>query len=151
MKTAVIFVAVLLALPALADWGFDPMVAFPAEDMWLESIDGGLVACGLGTCADTNTDATGETIWSAPLRAGWHSEGNCQVVVNGSPLAGAGLALKFNSPDLNGDLQVNLADISLFASDYFQAYNYRSDLYFDGNLNLLDFSVLIQGIGATCP
>ena len=52
-----------------------------------------------------------------------------------------------NSPDLNGDLLVNLADLSLFAQDYFGPYNYRSDLRWDGDLDLGDlvvFAVAMQ-------
>jgi hypothetical protein len=46
--------------------------------------------------------------------------------------------LLVNSPDLNGDLAVDLADVALFAQDYFGPYNYRSDLCWDGRVGALN-------------
>jgi hypothetical protein len=47
---------------------------------------------------------------------------------------------RITSPDLTGDLLVNLADLVLFATDYL-AYNQRSDLQGDGVINLSDLSL----------
>lgn len=88
----------------LIDWGGLPIPGYQAEDIWLESEDGGLIACVQGTCAD-----------------------------------------------INGDLVVNLADLSLFATDFFVLYNYRSDFHFDGILNLLDVTRFAQCMSAECP
>lgn len=205
MKTAVIFVAVLLALPALADWGVDPylssawlefqgvetvslfvapdgggrpftqamtgdgytvnatvhlqifnyngqpIVDYPAEDMWLEPAEEGLTACALGTCADGPTDASGHTAWVSSPRAGGSSESPCMVVVNGDFLLGSMLNLHFNSSDLNGDLTVDLADVGLFAGDFFSYYHYRADFHFDGVINLADLALLAQTLSADCP
>jgi hypothetical protein len=205
MKATIIFIAVVLAVPAQADWGVDPwlssawleypgsetvslfvrpdgggrqftqamtvsgntvdatvhleiynysgvpMVDYPAEDMWLEVADGGLVPCALGACADAATDQDGQTSWVAPLRAGGSSESDCFVVINGDILYGSNLNLHFNSPDLNGDLVVNLADVGLFAEDFFSYYHYRSDFYCDQVLNIADLSMMAQALSATCP
>jgi hypothetical protein len=51
------------------------------------------------------------------------------------------LAVSCISPDLNGDLIVNLLDIAAFAADFFSGvYAYRSDFNNDGVLNLADIS-----------
>ena len=135
------------------DAGGTPIAGFPAEDMWLESLDGGLVPCIGGTIADSNTDAAGSTTWATPLHAGGHSEALVEVLVNGGPLDSSppGLALSFNSPDINGDLTVDLSDVPLFAEDYFSGYNFRSDFHRDGQLDLKDLVVLAQAYGANCP
>lgn len=125
---------------------------YPWEDLWLQSSDGGVALCPGGTTADTNTDPLGETRWILPLRAGGWSETLTQVLINGDPLTSApGLALNVNSPDLNGDLAVDLGDVILFAGDYFGAFAFRADLHRDGVLNLSDVGVLAAGFGSTCP
>lgn len=136
---------------ALRDYNNDPITNFPWEDLWLESADDGLVFCPLGTAADANTDVNGMTQWTQSLRGGGASEANCFVLINGSPLPGPGLPLHFTSPDLNRDLQVNLSDLSYFATDYFGGYNPRSDFYHDGVLNLSDFARFAQSFQAQCP
>jgi hypothetical protein len=57
----------------------------------------------------------------------------------------------FNSPDINGDLKVDLVDIQLFAGDFFGNYDYRSDFNWDGLLNLTDIPPLAQHYGHSCP
>ena len=60
--------------------------------------------------------------------------------------------MSYNSPDINGDLIVNLTDISLFAVDFFGAvYMYRSDFNYDGAINLTDLAMLAPTIGVPCP
>jgi len=61
------------------------------------------------------------------------------------------LPIYVNSPDLNGDLAVNLSDIPIFASDFFGSYNYRSDLHYDGIINLSDLSRMAQSMGRSYP
>lgn len=134
----------------LMDYGGFPIQGFPGEDMWLESVDDGLVFCAQGTSADTDTDANGIATWSTPLHAGGHSEGHCNVMVNGSALF-TPLNLQFNSADISGDLVVNLTDVSLFAENLFGIYNYRCDFYFDGVINIADLAKLAEGISAACP
>ena len=86
------------------------------------------------------TDADGMTAVALPLRGGGHGTAadselsapdvTCELTLDGG--------LMFNSPDLNGDLAVDLTDVALFAQDYFGPYNYRSDLYWDGRVGLND-------------
>lgn len=68
-----------------------------------------------------------------------------------SPLSSTPLPISYNSPDINGDLRVDLSDISIFAFDYFGAYDYRSDFNYDGVLNLTDLAMFAPEIGAACP
>ena len=128
-----------------------PIVAYPSEDMWLESTDGGMVPCAGGTPADFSTDALGYTEWATPLQAGGWSFGTCAVVINGNQVPQV-LAVGFNSADLDGSLAVNLSDVQAFASDYYSGgYVFRADLFFDGALNLTDIQKMASGYGAQCP
>ncbi len=129
-----------------------PVVGFPREDMWLESLGGGLAFCIGGSIADYQTDEDGSTQWSLPLKGGGWDEGNCRIMVSGMALgASEGLTLNFNSPDLDGNRVMNLADVVLFAQDYFNGYAFRADLFRDGVVNLSDIVVLARSAGITCP
>lgn len=131
---------------------FGAIVAnFPAEDMWLESGDGGMVPCTGGTTADQNTDASGFTTWANPLNAGGASEDVCYVYVNGQALNGVPFTLAFNSADMNGDGTVNLVDVGLFSGAFFGAYDFGADFFADGVLNLVDVGRLAAGLGGSCP
>lgn len=133
-----------------ANW--DPIPNFPREDMWLVSYDDGLVSCVGGTIADADTDAFGITHWQNPLFGGGYSEALTIVLVNGAPPESTnGVHLSYNSPDINGDLVVNLTDVALFAVDFFGAYNFRSDLFRDGIINLQDLGTFAQAYGTVCP
>ena len=134
------------------DWNDFPIPDFPMEDIWLESADGGLVPCMGGSTADSNTDMNGETKWVNPLRAGGSSEALCQVLINGNAIYHpVGLPISFNSPDINADGQVNIADLGLFSTDYYNNYAFRSDFYRDGVLNLADVACFAQGLATSCP
>lgn len=138
-----------LTLTVIDGCGY-PVAGFPAADMWLESSNGTFTACAGGTTADRNTDASGQTVWMQPLHAGGSSLGPCAAVVNGLPV-GVSVSLRFNSPDLNGDLMVSLIDVAAFASGYFGSYLFAADLQADGVVNLADIGVLAGGFGASCP
>ena len=124
---------------------------YPFEDIWLESIGGGMVACTGGATADASTDALGMTQFQTPLQAGGSDFGNSIVLINGIAIPGS-VALGFNSPDIDGSGAVNLTDVQIFAGDFFAAgYNFRSDLFFDSIVNLSDLPLLAAAIGASCP
>jgi len=136
-------------------WG-DPVPFFPAEDIMLTDLTGNLAICQRGTYPDGNTDANGMTSWTGVLNVGGHAEpvaGNqIAIMVNGWIPEGAELPdLRINSPDLSGDLVVNLIDVTQFVADYFGPYNYASDFHWDGVMNLSDVSKLASAIGAVCP
>lgn len=138
------------------DPGLVPVPNVPATEMWLEKENvggtGNFVACLGGTLADGPTNAQGVTHWVQPLNAGGWSTARTLVVINGTPLAtSAGLVLRHNSADLNGDGVVNLADVPLFAADFSGSYRFRSDLHYDGVINLSDIPRMAIGIGAACP
>ena len=131
--------------------GEEPVVGFPAEDMWLESIGGGMVPCLGGTIADYATDLDGHTQWSLPLMAGGWDEGNCRVMVSGMALGNpGGLTLNFNSPDIDGNRVVNLTDLVFFSQDFWGGYAFRSDLVRDGVINLSDVAVYAESVGKSC-
>ena len=125
---------------------------YPFEDLWLQTVDDGLIPCIRGTVADQNTDSQGMTQWVRPLRAGGNSLGPVRIFISGMFVIGdPGLPLKFNSPDANGDLVVNLQDIQILGGDYFTGYNFRCDLNGDGYVNLGDIPIFAQHLEVQCP
>ncbi len=133
-------------------WEMDPIPDYPAEDMWLESSDMGMVFCTQGTAADMTTDENGWTIWALPLKAGGWSTAQCRLVISGlTPVGWEDLNLQFNSADISGDGIVNLNDVGIFSSRYFGTYDFAADFYWDGVLNLQDVGLLATGIGTNCP
>lgn len=136
----------------LLDMNADPIANFPAEDLWLETVDAGLALCPAGSIADSPTDQNGVTTWTAPLLAGGSSQALTQILINGASLmTSAGFELDHVSPDIDGDLTVNLKDIALFAQDFAAGYAFRSDFSRDGILNIADIAPLARAIGANCP
>lgn len=144
-------------------WG-SPIAYFPWEDIWLEteSDESGSCTSGnpLGFSVHSVTTPNGETSFSLSLAGGGWTEGPVWVYVVGSramspidcPYAfdHPPVPFRFNSADINGDGIVNLVDVSLFSADYFGQYQYRSDFYWDGVLNLADIARLAGGIGLSC-
>lgn len=66
-----------------------------------------------------------------------------------------GLDLQFNSADLDGDLDVDLADVGQFSIDLSAFVGgapaaFRSDYFWNGQLNLQDIGSLGTGIGTAC-
>ena len=136
----------------IVDANWVPIASFPAEDIWLESEDNGLIPCNGGTIADANTGADGTTQWLDPVLGGGHSQALTVVLVNGALLElTSGVRLSLNSPDLNGDRSVNLTDVQLFTVDFYSGENFRSDFYRDGIVNLSDLAMLAPTVGAACP
>ncbi len=128
-----------------------PICCFPREDMWLESLDDGLVPCVGGTTADVNTDLEGLTWWQEPCRAGGYSQAGMVIMLNGDDVLSQSWPVNFNSPDINGDGHVGLVDVTIFAQDFFGDYHFRSDLSRNGVLNLSDVVLLSSHLGAQCP
>ncbi len=144
----------------LVDSNWAPVPDFPFEDIWLDTEIDGCTACAnvphWGFMFDVNTDENGIAyISGAPAGGGW-TEGPVWVYLNGSRahspdfIEKPPVPLHFNSPDINNDGEVNLADVSTFAENYFGQYHYRSDFHWDGVVNLADVGLLASGLGTSC-
>jgi hypothetical protein len=134
------------------DAGLLPVPNFPFQDIWLgnDGVSGDNIAlCQGGSTADANTNASGITTIGGVISGGGYGT-STQVYINGTPLAQAPLAVALNSPDINGDLVVNLNDFSAFGVD-FSTGEFRSDFVFNGVVDLADFSRFGQTFGETCP
>ena len=135
-----------------------PFVGYSANGVWLEpDLQGGVMAtCPQpGVCEirpdELVSNAAGEFHFSAPPVAGGWSDGLLQGYAGFSPLvSSAGMAMRFVSPDINGDLIVNLTDSGFFAQDLFITYHFRSDFNADGVINLSDSGFMATSIGINC-
>lgn len=131
-----------------------PIFLYPFEDLWLETSNDGLAFCSGGTVADQSTDEMGMTTWSNPMAAGGYTTGEQTVViVAGAPL-GTQVDVTYNSPDINGDLIVNLSDIvaftQLLSGDFSSHPLYAGDFNNDTEINLSDIVRMTGGIGTAC-
>ena len=136
----------------MVDYCLVPIVFFPFQDIWAESVDGGMVFCMGGTVASANTNADGVSIIEGPFLAGGYSEAGFTVYLTGTPLVAPILPVKVNSPDITGDLVVNIADVGVFAEDFIGgAYSFRSDFYGDETLNIADVAALSIALNESCP
>ena len=134
----------------LLDGNGMPIAMFPREDIWLDDYFGDLDICGGRFIADDPTDPDGVTTFSQALPAGGVGYG-ARVIVFGSQLNHPPLPIDFNSPDSDGDLDVDLTDRVQFMSDWVLDYHYRSDFYWDGVIDISDIALLAQGYDTTCP
>ena len=150
----------------VVDGNGQPIAGYPGEDIWLGfAVPGGTArGCrpdggvpGGVFLADADTDADGWTEFRLPLRGGGWSEGPATLYLGGSP-AHQGpwfpmghIPLRMNSPDINGDLRVDLADVALFAQDFYSGTApYRSDFFWDGQLDLADVVRFVPHLGEVC-
>ncbi|MBU8871407.1 MAG: hypothetical protein KOO60_11135 [Gemmatimonadales bacterium] len=128
-----------------------PVLNMPAEDIWMESECGSL--CFGNISSEQGTDINGQLFFQNPLFAG----GCCEeyslwISYNGVHIGEGTIPfIRYNSPDMNGDLEVNLTDVSSFASHFYSSYSYCADFKWDGVLNLLDVGILAGHIGSSCP
>ena len=128
----------------------NPYVNYPPELVWLDSDDPVLELCPYANAADEASDYNGRMTISNPLLGGCEGAGGVIMIVD-EPLHQPPFDFLFNSPDLNCDRVVNLTDVVLFAEDFYGAYAYRSDFYWDGMLNLSDVASLAGHITHACP
>ena len=137
-----------------------PVSYYPLEDVRLEPEVGTASSCLVqalgGFWADHDTDLNGEAFFSTSLAGGGWTVDPLWVYVNGTRAEHPNgwehppVRLRFNSADINADGVVDLIDVSIFATDFFGEYHYRSDFRWDGVLNLMDCEMLAIGFGKIC-
>jgi hypothetical protein len=130
-----------------------PIPDIPASDFWLIDCDpiNNLALCGgsASTAADSATNDSGATtMGDATLAAGGCADG-LSMVVQGfilGPAPGPGCPaycwdILVRTPDLDGNLEVNLVDLSIFATCYPpQPYDPCCDFDCSGLVNLQDLA-----------
>ncbi len=135
-----------------------PLAGWSAEDISFRAVDDHTQSCSQDYLITGHgvTDIDGWTeITLAPHGGGW-TQGVLEVYFRGDPphFGDPGpsvLSIQFNSPDINGDGLVDLADVSLFAQDFYSGTaSYRSDFVWDGVLSLSDVGAFAQNLGAGC-
>ena len=125
-----------------------------ASSIWLEET--GINWCDAGNIADFDTDATGYTEFAMPPCGGGCSD---NMTLSGYLMIGSPTPfnenplphIMFNSPDTNGDLVVDLIDLSEFAAAYFAPATYCFDYYWDGQMTLQDLALFSQHYTHSCP
>lgn len=141
----------------ILDVNMDPIINYPFEDLWLEGTGGGLTLCNGGTVADANTDANGRTTFTGPFHVGGGMDPTAGdkivLMVNGSAIWWADAQVYVITPDLNGDLVVDLTDVVTFVDLYWNdpAYHFAVDFCHDGVNNLSDLVVFSGALFTTCP
>jgi hypothetical protein len=138
---------------SIADNTGTPIAGILATDFWLVGQNGGLNLCGGSGSADADsaTNASGLTTMSDECAAGGQDTG-LYVVCQGIVLA-VGVPITAVSPDINGDLLVDVIDLSAFAINYQsppKPYNYNSDYNGDGKVDIIDFSIFAQHYLHSC-
>ncbi len=149
----------------LQDSSWNGIANFPKEDIALfTSKDGYGCFDGEIMYADSDTDSSGYTTFSGAWFAGGEFEIDSVFVriklgqlwytltevISGGDSQGRCYWFHSKSPDIDGSNSVNLTDTQLFVAD-FQTNNLRSDLNWDGQVNLSDLPILSAAIGASCP
>lgn len=128
-----------------------PIPNFPYQDMWLDDNgDLSLSLCQDGAVADGNTDASGTTTISGALFAGGYTPAGTKVWIQGTPVFGDALGLRLVSPDINGDLVVDVLDLVRFGAA-FGTPDAAADFDADGGVGLVDFGILGVHYGDHCP
>ena len=138
----------------MIDLAGSPISNIPGTDFWLIDCDPArnLILCAgsASSNADSSTNYDGRTTMSqTTLSVGGCANGLspvCQgyVLQHGWPsCTDHCFDVRVRCADQNGDLQLNVGDVAMFASRYPpHAYNECGDLNFDGQVSLADLSRL---------
>ena len=146
------------------DINHDPIIALAPTDIWADH-PAYLSSCYPGfNQADDGTDTSGHTTISGTIYGGLVGDAASGVDCNATELFiyvigivindGLPVCVAFDSPDLNGDQTVAIADFALFAADYNctggcdPCHDYNED----GITNIMDFAVFAGYFNASvCP
>ena len=134
------------------DFDSDP----PFDSVSVEWYSGGPQVICQPYDVELTSDPEGWVSWNPDFRGGGHRGPDEDVYLSlwvpvcPNQLLEIYEGVYFNSPDISGDLQVNLMDIHLFSVDFFADYDYRSDFNWDGVINLLDIEILAQAVSSAC-
>jgi hypothetical protein len=142
------------------DGNGDPIAGYPFQDVGLADNVGGadVTLCTSGWLSSANTNAAGVTTITGAGFAGGSTQGGMRATLAGVRITnGPALDIDVVSPDMDGDLDVDLLDLSAvptgFAARFLNGvYDFQSDYTCDGAENLLDvveFS-FANGVGI-CP
>lgn len=127
-----------------------PIWGVSATDIWLDSPTGEVSFCRVGSTADRNTGLAGETTIGRRLGGGGSTTTGLQVYVQGIAI-GDILPILVKSPDSDGDLDVDIADLGRFAADLGAGNDaFRSDFNDDGTVDLADLGRFVVSYGETC-
>ena len=137
----------------IMDCALVPVPNYPRQDVWVWGWNDDQVwMCPGGSVADRDTDADGRTTISGAIAGGGTTTDGTVIYVSGYPMTSptTALPLDFVSPDLDGDLDVDIADFALFGQD-FGSTAMRSDLDPNGVVDIGDFSIFGRHFGTNCP
>lgn len=140
-----------------------PIPNIPGADWWLVGCNDGLALCGGSRSIDADgaTDSGGATTISGPILAGGCDIG-LAVVVQGAiltqyPACLSGPApyechpVEVRSPDVNGDLIVDLVDFAVWAPSFLSATAPPChDFSYDGVVDIVDFGVFGEHFLHSC-
>jgi hypothetical protein len=127
-----------------------PLPGYPAEDVWLGTVEGGVPCVGSGH-PDAASDAEGWFTWSAPLAAGGAMAQGDLVLVLAGMTPEEVLPVRCVSPDLVADDEVDLSDMAAFVAALGAGDATVADFNSDGLVNLSDVALFAPAIGAECP
>lgn len=134
-----------------------PLALVPAADIWLTSTSSSFVFCGGAMLAELESDENGMAAFShySPPAGGClpnQTPGqplSLRVVAMGVSIP-SNIPFSLNSPDITGDLQVNLGDVGPFSAALNGTYNWCSDFFADGVVNLSDVGIFSAHLGHGC-
>lgn len=136
----------------LVDQSGVPIWHFPYQDIWLDDTgDGSVSLCRNSSLADANTDSAGHTTISGAMAAGGSTQTGLAVRVLGVAYLDQPVDISVNSPDHDGNLVVDIADLGQLGVDYAGPYRFRWDLTHDGSVDLSDVASFARHFGDTCP
>jgi hypothetical protein len=143
----------LLTITVTVSDGANPIPGYPFQDIWWDDNGtGDLAMCQGGSVADANTDGAGVTTISGAAAGGGWTLNQVRIYLAGVGITSGDLSLDVNSPDINGDLIVNLVDLGAFSQDFNNpAYDFRSDFTCDGIENLADVGRFAIHNSEICP